>query len=360
MGASPDAVIVHPVKCDQEYADWMRASLFLAASYRPPSGPPKGGTVTGGRIDPPDLIRLKTSIATSLRNLLDRVAVAPEPVGEGGSYQEAGGGSKSSESGSDISKIDVAEDVAQETGDVAKDSATSSGTRAAIRAANVASRAASSKLSATGVATFGNSATGVATSDNSATWVATLGDSASAGCTSSSSKAEFELASPAGFRSQESTGGLAETPSAHPGPPEIGQGPPGLGQGPPAEGGRTSPTDQRPAQRHEGITINGSYVKLALSSNRPVEVLPKGGGSASAGTGTGKGTATVLVREIVEVKNTVPFGERQRRRGAKGKMLTEVIVSDRGPRDQVSAQWVPQLQLHMLAAGTWSGLIVNR
>lgn len=54
--------------------------------------------------------------------------------------------------------------------------------------------------------------------------------------------------------------------------------------------------------------------------------------------------------EVVEVKNTCPFGT-STRRGGNGKVKSGFVVSDRGPRDQVPPEWVPQLQLHMLAAG---------
>ncbi len=50
----------------------------------------------------------------------------------------------------------------------------------------------------------------------------------------------------------------------------------------------------------------------------------------------------------------------QVRRGGKGRMTTEAVLSDPGPRSALPALWVPQLQLHMLAAGTESALLVSR
>lgn len=35
-------------------------------------------------------------------------------------------------------------------------------------------------------------------------------------------------------------------------------------------------------------------------------------------------------------------------------------MADRGPRQQVPPEWVPQMQLHMLCAGTPSCLLVSR
>ena len=54
--------------------------------------------------------------------------------------------------------------------------------------------------------------------------------------------------------------------------------------------------------------------------------------------------------EVLEVKNTCPFGA-STRRGGNGKVKAGFVVSDRGPREQVPPEWIPQLQLHMLCAG---------
>lgn len=58
--------------------------------------------------------------------------------------------------------------------------------------------------------------------------------------------------------------------------------------------------------------------------------------------------------EVVEVKNTCPFGT------SKGKRCDRYALFDRGPREQVPALWVPQLQMEMLAAGTERALLVTR
>ncbi|GAX85015.1 hypothetical protein CEUSTIGMA_g12436.t1 [Chlamydomonas eustigma] len=77
---------------------------------------------------------------------------------------------------------------------------------------------------------------------------------------------------------------------------------------------------------------------------------------------------TVLVREVVEVKNTCPFafipnhstgGPQRHRHGYRRAGGGRWVISDRGPRDQVSPLWIPQLQLHMLASGCLSALLVS-
>lgn len=79
------------------------------------------------------------------------------------------------------------------------------------------------------------------------------------------------------------------------------------------------------------------------------------GGSSSSIQQGGSGGSYLI--EVVEVKNTCPFGHS--RRG--GKLRTsEFAVADKGPRQAVPPEWVPQLQLHMLCAGTLSGLLVSR
>lgn len=57
--------------------------------------------------------------------------------------------------------------------------------------------------------------------------------------------------------------------------------------------------------------------------------------------------------EVVEVKNTCPFGYHSKFSGA-------IAVVDQGPRDRVLPLWVPQLQMEMLAAGTQRALLVTR
>ncbi|GAB4823700.1 hypothetical protein N2152v2_010746 [Parachlorella kessleri] len=65
------------------------------------------------------------------------------------------------------------------------------------------------------------------------------------------------------------------------------------------------------------------------------------------------------VKEVVEVKNTCPFGVNQHR-GQRGSPAELYLLSDRGPRHDVKPEWVPQLQLHMLCAGTRTALLVSR
>jgi hypothetical protein len=106
----------------------------------------------------------------------------------------------------------------------------------------------------------------------------------------------------------------------------------------------------------------------------------------------------VTITEVVEVKHTSPFEARcawlwQRlrlwqlpqalarpeapgqcqchgmmpplrcravRSGAKGRLRLQYALRDKGPRQQVPAHWVPQLQLHLLATGCHSLLLLSR
>ena len=69
------------------------------------------------------------------------------------------------------------------------------------------------------------------------------------------------------------------------------------------------------------------------------------------------------LREVVEVKNHCPF-KTSKNPGAyrrRGKVAgTRYTLSPGYPASKVQPQWVPQLQLHMLAAGCTSGLLVSR
>ncbi|KAG2440766.1 hypothetical protein HXX76_003622 [Chlamydomonas incerta] len=103
---------------------------------------------------------------------------------------------------------------------------------------------------------------------------------------------------------------------------------------------------QRPAAAAEG-TVHDGLASAAAS------------GAAGASSGGG-GLRHVVLREVVEVKSTCPFGMRQVRRGGKGRVHTELVLGDPGPRHAVPAAWVPQLQLHMLATGCQSALVVSR
>jgi len=51
---------------------------------------------------------------------------------------------------------------------------------------------------------------------------------------------------------------------------------------------------------------------------------------------------------------------RSKRRGRGGKPMLNYAFVDRGPIRRLQAQWVPQLQLHMLATGCMSALLVSR
>lgn len=151
--------------------------------------------------------------------------------------------------------------------------------------------------------------------------------------------------------------------------------------------------------------INGLLARLQLAGS---ESVPGGSNGSSGGGGTGGGSSSSSYNdgrqlvEVVEVKNTCPFGHSRRwvgggghkacsfatsgsctcrrcRRqipaaaalmpqtqphptdlatwhGRSGKLRTsEFAVADRGPRQEVPPEWVPQLQLHMLCAGGWVG-----
>lgn len=71
----------------------------------------------------------------------------------------------------------------------------------------------------------------------------------------------------------------------------------------------------------------------------------------------GHGSAVGDIVEVVEVKNTCPFDYSP---AARSRGKRRFAVSDRGPRDRIDPVWVPQLQLHMLCAGTQSALLVSR
>ncbi|KAL4438693.1 hypothetical protein ABPG77_006297 [Micractinium sp. CCAP 211/92] len=124
------------------------------------------------------------------------------------------------------------------------------------------------------------------------------------------------------------------------------------------------------AQAVEPWDIDGLLARLQLAGSEDTtgsglsSVSSSGGGGAGSG-GSGTSSSSVPIScskggyliEVVEVKNTCPFGHS--RRG--GRLRTsEFAVADRGPRQAVPPEWVPQLQLHMLCAGTQTGLLVSR
>lgn len=57
-------------------------------------------------------------------------------------------------------------------------------------------------------------------------------------------------------------------------------------------------------------------------------------GNAAALQGLGSSGLSAVVIEVVEVKNSVPFGLRTRKTGARGRSVTEFCVCDQGPRDR--------------------------
>ncbi|KAF8058321.1 rplW [Scenedesmus sp. PABB004] len=74
----------------------------------------------------------------------------------------------------------------------------------------------------------------------------------------------------------------------------------------------------------------------------------------------GGGDVRLLVREVVEVKSHCPFAVSAKRSGKKGRVRVTAGFRPRGPAPRVQPQWVPQLQLHMLATGCSSALLVSR
>uniref|UniRef100_A0A7S3R3T5 Uncharacterized protein n=1 Tax=Dunaliella tertiolecta TaxID=3047 RepID=A0A7S3R3T5_DUNTE len=69
------------------------------------------------------------------------------------------------------------------------------------------------------------------------------------------------------------------------------------------------------------------------------------------------GTAWLEWREVVEVKNHCPFVFRSKK-GTRGQ--AKATISGNRPYRMLQAKWIPQLQLHCLASGTNSALLVSR
>ncbi|KAG2432131.1 hypothetical protein HXX76_009057 [Chlamydomonas incerta] len=86
--------------------------------------------------------------------------------------------------------------------------------------------------------------------------------------------------------------------------------------------------------------------------------------AASSGSSSGSSStevaAVVRVREVVEVKNHCPFVYKDQRKARKRGVVINYAASDRGPVAGLWPLWVPQLQAHMAAAGTSSGLLLSR
>jgi hypothetical protein len=99
------------------------------------------------------------------------------------------------------------------------------------------------------------------------------------------------------------------------------------------------PLDDEGSLSLEGIQQNiiGAFVK-----EHPISYLEK--------------EETWLVREVIEIKSTCPFAQRSRSRGSK---KAGWVIHDRGPREQVSPHWMPQLQMQMHCSQCATALLVS-
>ncbi|KAG1677937.1 hypothetical protein FOA52_001355 [Chlamydomonas sp. UWO 241] len=79
-----------------------------------------------------------------------------------------------------------------------------------------------------------------------------------------------------------------------------------------------------------------------------------------SGSDASRVIAWVDVREAVEVKNHCPFAFKGQRKAKKGGLHLEYRMSDPGPMASVRPAWVPQLQMHCLATGVPSVLLLSR
>ena len=68
----------------------------------------------------------------------------------------------------------------------------------------------------------------------------------------------------------------------------------------------------------------------------------------------------VDIREAVEVKNHSPFVFKDQRKARKIRLHLEYRIADQGPMSGVRPAWVPQMQMHCLAAGVPSVLLLSR
>ncbi|GAX72899.1 hypothetical protein CEUSTIGMA_g354.t1 [Chlamydomonas eustigma] len=66
------------------------------------------------------------------------------------------------------------------------------------------------------------------------------------------------------------------------------------------------------------------------------------------------------VREVVEVKNHSPFAFKGQRKAKKGRLHLEYRIADPGPMQSLRPIWMPQLQMHCLASGAASVLLLTR
>uniref|UniRef100_A0A383WDU8 Uncharacterized protein n=1 Tax=Tetradesmus obliquus TaxID=3088 RepID=A0A383WDU8_TETOB len=104
----------------------------------------------------------------------------------------------------------------------------------------------------------------------------------------------------------------------------------------------------------------GSSSSSSSDTGRQVQPVQAAAASAAEGSSSSSSSTTLFVREVVEVKNHCPFAFRSKRKGKKGKVHVSFGFNARGPAQRVHPQWVPQLQMHMLATGCQSALLVSR
>ncbi|MEW5319169.1 MAG: hypothetical protein WDW38_010336 [Sanguina aurantia] len=131
----------------------------------------------------------------------------------------------------------------------------------------------------------------------------------------------------------------------------------GPGSCPPAHSRPTEPSNTSGFRRGAPSPASSEAAAVTAASGRCAAAVDELPAAASPTAPVVVQRANAVLREVVEIKNGCPFGERSARSGGRGDGF---VINDRGPRDMVSAMWVPQLQLHMLASGCASGLLVSR
>ena len=107
----------------------------------------------------------------------------------------------------------------------------------------------------------------------------------------------------------------------------------------------------------------GEAEQATLALRQVLAQMQLGGKEGQLGgttaTTTPSATTTTYLVEVVEVKNSCPFGVPRSAVGRAG-APAKYVLRDHGPREQVPPEWVPQLQMHMLCTGTASVLLVSR
>ncbi|PNW76449.1 hypothetical protein CHLRE_11g467596v5 [Chlamydomonas reinhardtii] len=141
----------------------------------------------------------------------------------------------------------------------------------------------------------------------------------------------------------------------------------GSGGGSGGGGGSSSGSARPPPPLHCDTTEEAEAWVAQQLLLRPASVAATAGqaGSSSSGSGSSSGgtedvAAVVRIREVVEVKNHCPFVYKDQRKARKRGVVINYAASDRGPVSGLWPLWVPQLQAHMAAAGTASGLLLSR